>query len=98
MTAMRVRECAGCGAPLPEDTNVCEFCGNENIDDSVKKKETIIDLSPARDTTFAPTVPPEKSKISAIKIILGCFGIIGVFLLLFIFFFTFAAFIDRCSY
>ncbi len=41
---MSIRECAGCGAPLPSNTYVCEFCGNENIDDSGKKRETTFDV------------------------------------------------------
>jgi hypothetical protein len=37
MATMNILKCGGCGAPLPPDSNVCEFCDCKNIDESVRE-------------------------------------------------------------
>jgi large subunit ribosomal protein L7/L12 len=44
MTTMDIRKCGGCGAPLPPGSNVCEFCGSENVDESVTESGTAFDV------------------------------------------------------
>jgi len=44
MTTMNIRKCGGCGAPLPPGSNVCEFCGSEIVDESIKESRTAFDV------------------------------------------------------
>jgi ribosomal protein L7/L12 len=62
MAALNLRKCVGCGAPLSPGSNVCQYCGNENVDESVKDKDsgTAFDVILARVGT---------KPISVIKII-----------------------------
>lgn len=40
---MKVRKCAGCGAPLTSEDGVCQFCGVKNLNDTVEAIEGKVD-------------------------------------------------------
>jgi hypothetical protein len=44
MATMNIRKCGGCGAPLPPDSNVCEFCGCKNVDESVRESGAALNV------------------------------------------------------
>jgi hypothetical protein len=48
MATMNIRKCGGCGAPLPPDSNVCEFCGCKNIDELVRESGTTLNVTLVR--------------------------------------------------